>query len=291
LQIQLLGWEIATIKRNLHYLRSIDVDSFWKKIYRRNAIMLIKTLDEIEKMRVAGRLAASVLEMIEPFVTPGVSTAELDSICYQYITQDLQAIPSTLNHQGFPASICTSPNHVICHGIPSDKKILKDGDILNIDVTVKKDGFIGDTSKMYIVGKAKPYAERLVKITQECLYKAINIIRPGVRLGDIGHIIQTHAESNGYSVVREFCGHGIGRDMWEDPQVPHYGRPGQGFELQEGMTFTIEPMINLGQKEIRRLPDEWTIVTKDGKLSAQWEHTILVTNTGFEILTLRDEER
>jgi methionyl aminopeptidase len=241
-------------------------------------------------MRVAGRLAASVLEMIEPFVIPGITTGELERICRIYIIDDLQAIPASLNHHGFPGCICTSLNYVVCHGIPSDKKILKKGDILNIDVTVKKDGFIGDTSKMFLLDKVQPYAERLVRVTQECMYKAIQIVRPGIRLGDIGHIIQQHAELNRYTVVREFGGHGIGQKMWEDPHVPHFGKPDTGLELESGMTFTIEPMINLGKKDIRSLPDGWTIVTKDHKLSAQWEHTILVTETGYEVLTARKEE-
>lgn len=254
-------------------------------------IMLVKTPDQIQKMRAAGRLAALVLEMIEPFVIPGVTTAELERICRKYIVEDLQAIPATLNHHGFPGCICTSPNHVICHGIPSDKKILKEGDILNIDVTVKKDGFIGDTSKMFFAGKVKPFAERLVRVTQECLYKAIQIVRPGIHLGDIGYAIQQHAESHHYSVVQEFGGHGIGQEMWEEPFVPHFGKQKTGMKLQAGMTFTIEPMINLGKRDIRYLPDGWTVVTKDHKLSAQWEHTILVTETGYEILTARKEEK
>lgn len=253
--------------------------------------MLVKTPDEIQKMRVAGRLAASVLEMIEPFVIAGVTTAELERICRKYIIDDLQAIPASLNHHGFPGCICTSVNHVVCHGIPTDKKILKTGDILNIDVTVKKDGYIGDTSKMFYIGQVKPYVERLVKITQECMYKAIQLVCPGVRLGDIGYVIQKHAEAHNYSVVREFGGHGIGKEMWEEPHVLHFGKPNTGLELQAGMTFTIEPMINLGKKDIRTLADGWTVVTKDHQLSAQWEHTILVTETGYEVLTLRQEEK
>ena len=251
--------------------------------------MLVKTAEAIEKMRVAGQLAASVLEMIEPHVVAGVTTLALEEICRSYIIKELQAIPSTLNHYGFPASICTSVNHVVCHGIPSDKKLIN-GDIVNIDVTVQKHGYIGDTSKMFLIGEVKPYANRLVRITQECLYKAIAIIRPGIRLGDIGHLIQSHAEQNNYSVVREFGGHGIGRSMWEEPQVMHFGKPNTGLELQAGMTFTIEPMINLGRKEVKTLADGWTVVTKDRKLSAQWEHTVLVTETGFEVLTLRRGE-
>ncbi len=253
-------------------------------------IMLVKTLEQIQKMRVASQLAASVLTMIEPFVTAGITTAELDRICQKYITDDLQAIPASLNHHGFPGSICTSLNHVVCHGIPSDNKILKDGDILNIDVTVKKFGFIGDTSKMFFVGKIKSYAERLVRVTQECLYQAIKIVRPGIHIGDIGHVIQQHAEAHNYSVVREFGGHGIGQEMWEEPHIAHFGKANTGLKLQAGMTFTIEPMINLGKKDIRQLADGWTVVTKDHKLSAQWEHTILVTETGYEVLTVRQEE-
>lgn len=251
--------------------------------------MLVKTPEEIKKMRVAGHLAASVLEMIEPYVIAGTSTKELEQICRQYIVEDLKAIPSTLNHYGFPACICTSINHVVCHGIPSEKK-LKNGDIINIDVTVQKDGYIGDTSKMFLVGNIKPFAKKLVEVTQECLYKAISIVRPGAHLGDIGNIIQTHAEQYGYSVVREFGGHGIGKSMWEDPHIMHFGKPNTGLRLQAGMTFTIEPMLNLGRKEVKTLGDGWTVVTKDHKLSAQWEHTILVTDNGHEILTLRADE-
>ncbi|HBD7079362.1 TPA: type I methionyl aminopeptidase [Legionella pneumophila] len=251
--------------------------------------MLVKTPEAIKKMRVAGQLAASVLEMIEPYVIAGTSTKELEQICRQYIVEDLKAIPSTLNHYGFPACICTSINHVVCHGIPSEKK-LKNGDIINIDVTVQKDGYIGDTSKMFLVGNIKPFAKKLVEVTQECLYKAISIVRPGAHLGDIGNIIQTHAEQHGYSIVREFGGHGIGKSMWEEPHIMHFGKPNTGLRLQAGMTFTIEPMLNLGRKEIKTLGDGWTVVTKDHKLSAQWEHTILVTDNGHEILTLRADE-
>lgn len=251
----------------------------------------IKTPEEIEKMRVAGRLAAEVLEMIAPHVTAGVSTEELNTICHKYITEEQNAIPAPLNYRGFPKSICTSVNQVICHGIPSDKKVLKNGDIINIDITVIKDGYHGDTSKMFFIGKPSSAAERLVKITQECMYKGIELVRPGTRLGDIGNVIQQHAESNYYSVVREYCGHGIGKVFHEEPQVMHYGTKGTGMELKEGMTFTIEPMINQGKRHCKLLPDEWTVVTKDRKLSAQWEHTVLVTADGFEILTLRDEER
>ncbi|WP_108126877.1 type I methionyl aminopeptidase [Saccharospirillum mangrovi] len=252
----------------------------------------IKTADEIEKMRVAGRLAAEVLEMIEEHVQPGVSTGELDRICHDYIVNVQQAIPAPLNYGNppFPKSICTSVNHVICHGIPSDDKILKKGDIVNIDVTVIKNGYHGDTSKMYFVGEAPAHLERLVRVTQECLYKGIELVKPGTRLGDIGHVIQQHAESNYYSVVREYCGHGIGAVFHEDPQVLHYGRPDTGLELKEGMTFTIEPMINAGKPQSKVLGDQWTVVTKDRKASAQWEHTLLVTSTGVEVLTKRAEE-
>lgn len=250
----------------------------------------IKTPDEIEKMRVAGRLAAEVLEMIEEHVKPGVTTGQLDQICHDYIVNVQNAIPAPLNYKGFPKSICTSVNHVICHGIPSDKKILKSGDVVNIDVTVIKDGYHGDTSKMFFVGKSTVQAERLTRITQECLYIGIDMVKPGVRLGDIGHAIQKHAESNYYSVVREYCGHGIGKVFHEDPQVMHYGKPGTGMELQEGMTFTIEPMINAGKRHTKLLPDGWTVVTKDHKLSAQWEHTLAVTSDGVEVLTKRKEE-
>ena len=251
----------------------------------------IKTADEIQKMRVAGRLAAEVLEMIEEHVVAGISTDQLNTICHDYIVNKQNAIPAPLNYKGFPKSICTSVNHVICHGIPSEKKILKNGDSINIDITVIKDGYHGDTSKMFFIGKPSIAAERLCKITQECLYKGINLVKPGARLGDIGALIQKHAESNYYSVVREYCGHGIGAVFHEEPQVMHYGKAGTGLTLKEGMTFTIEPMINQGKRHCKLLPDEWTVVTKDHKLSAQWEHTILVTADGFEILTLREEEK
>jgi methionyl aminopeptidase len=251
----------------------------------------IKTPEDIEKMRVAGRLAAEVLEMIEPFVKVGVSTGELDRICHDYIVNVQNAIPAPLNYNGFPKSICTSLNHVVCHGIPSDSKVLKSGDILNIDITVIKDGFHGDTSKMFLLGDVAPHARRLIKVTQECLYKAIEIVKPGIRLGDIGHVIQTHAEANNYSVVREYCGHGIGRIFHEDPQVLHYGKPATGILVVEGMTFTIEPMINLGERHTKlSKTDGWTVTTRDRRLSAQWEHTLAVTAGGCEVLTRRREE-
>lgn len=253
--------------------------------------VIIKTQDEIEKMRVAGQLAATVLEMIGEYVKPGVSTGELDRICHDYIVNVQKAIPAPLNYNGFPKSICTSVNHVVCHGIPSESKILKNGDIINIDVTVIKDGYHGDTSKMFFVGDVAPHAKRLCRITQECMYKGIEIVRPGVTLGDIGHVIQEHAERNNYSVVREYCGHGIGKIFHEEPQILHYGKPGQGLVIEEGMTFTIEPMINLGSRHTKlSKADGWTVTTKDRRLSAQWEHTLAVTADGFDIMTIRSEE-
>jgi methionyl aminopeptidase len=250
----------------------------------------IKTPEEIEKMRVAGRMAAEVLEMIGDHVKPGVTTGEIDQICHDHIVNVQKAIPACLNYKGFPKSICTSVNHVICHGIPSEKKVLKSGDIVNIDVTVIYDGYFGDTSKMYYVGEVAPHAKRLVDITQECLYKGIELVKPGCRLGDIGHVIQQHAEKNYYSVVREYCGHGIGNVFHEEPQVLHYGKPDTGLELKEGMTFTIEPMINAGKPHTKLLKDGWTVETKDKRLSAQWEHTLAVTANGVEVLTKRTEE-
>jgi methionyl aminopeptidase len=244
----------------------------------------IKTADEIEKMRVAGRLAAEVLRMIGPHVRPGISTGELDRICHDYIVNEQQAIPAPLNYRGFPKSICTSVNHVVCHGIPGDK-VLKKGDAINIDITVIKDGFHGDTSKMFFAGEPTVAARRLAEISHECLKIGIEQVRPGATLGDIGYVIQRHAEANHCSIVREYCGHGIGRDFHEDPQVLHYGKPGNGMRLEPGMTFTIEPMVNAGKRHTRLLPDGWTVVTKDHSLSAQWEHTILVTGAGHEVLT------
>ncbi len=249
----------------------------------------IKTQAEIKKMQLAGRMAAQVLDMITPHVVPGVSTDELDKICHDYIVNEQKLIPAPLNYKGFPKSICTSVNHQVCHGIPGKKK-LKNGDILNLDVTVIKDGYHGDTSKMFAVGEASILAKRLIRITQEAMYIGINEVKPGARLGQIGHAIQRFAESKGYSVVREFCGHGIGRVFHEEPQVLHYGKPDSGLVLQPGLIFTIEPMVNAGKRHVKVLSDGWTAVTKDRSLSAQWEHTILVTDTGFEILTLREEE-
>lgn len=249
----------------------------------------IKSAEEIEKMRAAGRLAASVLEMIDEHIAPGVTTEELDRLCHEYMVGH-GATPAPLNYKGFPKSVCISVNQVICHGIPSEKKVLKNGDILNIDVTVIKDGYHGDTSKMFVAGTVNPAAERLNRVTRECLFRGIEMVRPGARLGDIGAAIQKHAESNHYSIVREYCGHGIGQGFHEEPQVMHFGKPGTGLELQEGMTFTIEPMVNQGKRHSKVLPDGWTVVTRDRKLSAQWEHTVLVTAEGYEILTLRNGE-
>lgn len=250
----------------------------------------IKSTNDIEKMKVAGRLAAEVLEMITPYVIPGISTGELDKLCYEHIVNVQNAIPANIGYKGYEKTICSSINQVICHGIPDNNKILKDGDILNIDVTVIKDGWHGDTSKMFLIGKCAPHNERLVKVTQECLYKGIEVVKPGAYLGDIGHAIQKHAMENHYSVVEDYCGHGIGKVYHEEPQVLHYGKAGTGIEIKEGMCFTIEPMINQGTKYCKTLNDGWTVVTKDGRNSAQWEHTIAVLKNGVEILTKRNEE-
>jgi len=245
----------------------------------------IKTAEEQAGMRAAGRLAAEVLDMITEHVVPGVSTDELDRLCREHIVEVQQSIPANLGYRGFPKTICSSVNHVVCHGIPNDKR-LKAGDIINIDVTVIRDGWHGDTSRMYFVGKPSVQAQRLVDICREAMWEGIDKVRPGARLGDIGHAIQSFVEANNFSVVREYCGHGIGRIYHEDPQVLHYGEPGTGLELRPGMTFTIEPMVNAGKRHVRLLPDGWTVVTKDHSLSAQWEHTVLVTPSGVEVLTL-----
>lgn len=258
--------------------------------------VVIKTDEEIQKMRIAGRLGADLLEMITPYVKVGVSTGELDTLCHDYIVNVQQAIPAPLNYgatatrSGFPKSICTSINDVVCHGIPSDSKFLKNGDIINVDVTVKKDEYHGDTSMMFLVGDVAEHAQRLSQVTRECMYKGIEQVRHGAYLGDIGAIIAEHAHANYFSVVEDFCGHGIGKGFHEAPQVLHYGKKNSGLQLKEGMIFTIEPMINLGKKQIKIKKDAWTAVTKDKRLSAQWEHTILVTATGAEILTLRTKE-
>ncbi|MDH5710137.1 MAG: type I methionyl aminopeptidase [Gammaproteobacteria bacterium] len=244
----------------------------------------IKNKQEIEKMRIAGRLAGEVLQMIRPYVKAGITTNELDKICHDYIVDVQNAIPAPLNYHGFPKSICTSVNHQVCHGIPSDKK-LKNGDIINIDITVIKDEFHGDTSKMFFIGEPPIKAARVSQVALDCLKLGIEQVKPGAHLGDIGHVIQQHAESNNCTVVREYCGHGIGRSFHEEPQVLHYGKAGTGVQLEPGMIFTIEPMINAGKRNVKLLNDNWTVVTKDHSPSAQWEHTILVTETGYEVLT------
>ena len=250
----------------------------------------LRSVEDIAKMREAGRLAAEVLELIGEYVVPGVSTEELDRICHDHIVNVQKAIPACLGYRGFPKSVCTSVNHVVCHGIPAEKKILKNGDIINIDVTVIKDGWHGDTSKMFAVGTVPAHAQRLIDISQECLYLAIDMVKPGARLGDIGHHIQKHAEANYYSVVRDYCGHGIGLEFHEEPQILHYGTPNTGLELREGMTFTIEPMVNAGKHSTKLKSDGWTVETRDGRLSSQWEHTLAVTSNGVEVLTARSEE-
>lgn len=250
---------------------------------------IIYTPKEIEKIRTACRLATEVLEIIKPNVQIGVTTEELNRICHDYIVNIQHATPAPLNYRGFPKSICTSINHVICHGIPNSKK-LKNGDILNIDITVEKDGYFGDTSGMFMLGKPSALARRLVKITQECLYLGIKTVKPQARVGDIGAVIQKHAETNNFSVVREYCGHGIGKKFHEEPQILHYGESGTGTTMHPGMIFTIEPMINAGLHHTKLMPDNWTVITEDQKLSAQWEHTILVTENGYEVLTKREDE-
>ena len=250
----------------------------------------IKSPEEQQKMREAGRLAAEVLDMIGPHVVPGVTTEELDRLCHEHIVNVQGTIPANLNYRGFPKTICSSVNHVVCHGIPNDRK-LKSGDIVNIDVTVIKDGFHGDTSRMYYVGKPPVAAQRLSEVCFEAMWRGIRTVKPGSKLGDIGHAVQDFVESLNFSVVREYCGHGIGRIYHEDPQILHYGEPGTGLELQQGMTFTVEPMVNAGKRHVRLLPDGWTVVTKDHSLSAQWEHTCLVTETGVDILTLGAADR
>jgi methionyl aminopeptidase len=250
----------------------------------------IKSAEEQALMRIAGRLTAEVLDMIGEHVRPGVSTDELDRICHEYIVNVQQAVPAPLNYRGFPKSICTSVNHVVCHGIPGERR-LRQGDIVNIDVTVIKDGFHGDSSRMFFVGRPPVQGQRVSRVSFDAMWRGIGQVRPGNRLGDIGHAIQSFVEEQGCSVVREYCGHGIGRVFHEDPQVLHYGKPGTGLELREGMTFTIEPMVNAGARHVRLLPDGWTVVTRDHSLSAQWEHTVLVTREGCEVLTLGAADR
>ena len=257
----------------------------------RGSQVTIKTPAQQEQMRTAGRLAADVLDMIGPYVVPGVTTDELNARCHEYIVNVQRAVPAPLNYRGFPKSICTSVNHVVCHGIPSPDKRLKQGDIINVDVTVIKEGWHGDTSRMYPVGKIAPSAQRLIEITHEAMWIGIRQVRPGAHLGDIGAAIQGFVEPQHLSIVREYCGHGIGQIFHEDPQVLHYGERGTGVQLLPGMTFTVEPMVNAGKRHVRLLPDGWTVITKDHSLSAQWEHTVLVTDTGYEVLTLGAAER
>ena len=249
----------------------------------------LKTPEDIEKMRVAGRLASEVLDFITPHVKSGIATGKLDELCHDYMVNVQGTIPAPLNyappgHRPYPKSVCTSVNHQVCHGIPGDK-LLRQGDVINIDVTVIKDGYHGDTSRMFYIGEPSIQAKRLCESTYESMWRGINIVKPGATLGDIGHAIQSFAESNGFSIVREFCGHGIGKKFHEDPQILHYGKAGSGMALKAGMIFTVEPMINAGKKDIRMLGDGWTVVTADHSLSAQWEHTVLVTDDGFEVLT------
>ncbi|HEX5787809.1 MAG TPA: type I methionyl aminopeptidase [Woeseiaceae bacterium] len=250
----------------------------------------IKTVEEQEKMRIAGRLAADVLDMIGDYVEPGITTGELDRICHDYITNVQDAIPAPLNYRGFPKSICTSVNHVVCHGIPGEKK-LKAGDCVNIDVTVIKDGYHGDTSRMFFVGKPGIQAQRLSDVAFEGMWRGIRELGPGKHLGDVGEAIQSWVEENRFSVVREYCGHGIGRIFHEDPQVLHFGHRGAGLELRPGMTLTVEPMVNAGKRHVKLLNDGWTVVTKDHSLSAQWEHTVLITEDGYEVLTVGADAR
>jgi methionyl aminopeptidase len=256
----------------------------------RSMHVTIKNAAEQAQMRIAGRLAADVLDMITPHVVPGISTDQLNVLCHDYIVKTQQATPAPLNYRGFPKSICTSVNHVVCHGIPGDR-VLKQGDIINVDVTVIKDGWHGDSSRMFPVGKIAPASQRLIDITRESMWLGIRKVRPGAHLGDIGAVIQRFVESNHFTVVREYCGHGIGRIFHEDPQVLHYGEPGTGMELIPGMIFTVEPMVNAGKRHVRLLPDGWTVITKDHAFSAQWEHTVLVTDSGYEVLTLGAAER
>ncbi len=255
----------------------------------RSTAISLKSPDEQQKMRAAGALAAQVLDMISEYVVPGVSTDELDQRCHDFIVNVQGAIPANVGYRGFPKTVCASVNHVVCHGIPNDRRLLA-GDLVNIDVAIIKDGYHGDTSRMYFAGKPPVLAQRLAEITKQAMWKAIDLVRPGAHLGDIGHAIQRHAEAHGFSVVREYCGHGIGRVYHEDPQVLHYGEAGTGLEIEAGMVFTIEPMINAGKRHVRLLPDGWTVVTKDHTLSAQWEHMVLVTPTGHEVLTLGERD-
>lgn len=251
----------------------------------------LKSEADIVEFRKTGKIAGEVLERLIPVVKVGASTYDIAKLAEKWIREDYEAIPSSIGQYDFKFALCSSVNNVVCHGVPSKKEILKDGDIINLDITVKKHGFISDTSRMYLVGNVSEEAKRLCVVTHECMWKGIEQVKPGATVGDIGYAIQTHASQNNCTVVREYCGHGIGQKMHEDPQITHYGKKGTGPILKKGMTFTIEPMINQGTRNIMHLSDDWTAVTQDGKLSAQWEHTVLVTETGYEILTLRDEEK
>lgn len=251
----------------------------------RASTVTIKTEQDLEKLRVSGRLAAQVLEMIGEYVKPGVTTEYLDNICNDYIVNTLKVIPANVGYHGFTKTICTSVNEVVCHGIPSQNKILKDGDIINIDVAIIKDGYFGDTSRMYYVGNVNPHAKKLVETTYEAMVAGIHAVKPGATLGDIGYAIQSVAHREGYSIVREYCGHGIGKVYHEQPNILHYGQRGQGLVLKKGMVFTIEPMVNAGKPQVKELNDGWTVITQDHSLSAQWEHMVAVTDTGFELLT------
>ncbi|MGR4069645.1 type I methionyl aminopeptidase [Billgrantia sp. C5P2] len=253
--------------------------------------VVIKGPEELDLMRQAGRLLASVFTYLDDHIEAGMSTMQINDLAEEYITQTLQARPSSKGQYGFPFVLNSSLNHVVCHGMPSATKLLKSGDIVNVDITLERDGFIADSSKMYMIGAVSPAAKRLVDATYEAMWQGIKAVKPGTTLGDVGYAIQRHATAYGYSVVRDYCGHGIGREMHEEPQVLHYGRPGQGLVLQEGMTFTIEPMINQGKAKVKTKRDGWTVVTSDKLLSAQWEHTIAVTADGYEVLTLREGER
>lgn len=251
----------------------------------------LKSEQDLILFRKTGKIAGEILTRLIPEVKEGISTYYLAKLAEKWIIDDYEAIPSSIGQYGFKFALCSSVNSVVCHGIPSEKEILKDGDIVNLDITVKKHSFIADTSRMYIVGQGFEQAERLCKVTRECLFKGIEQVKPGNTIGDVGFCISKHATRNGYSIVKEYCGHGIGKLMHEDPQVPHYGKKGKGVRLKEGMVFTIEPMVNQGMASIKHLADNWTAVTQDGSLSAQWEHTVAVTRDGYEILTLRDEEK
>ncbi|MGP5515083.1 type I methionyl aminopeptidase [Psychrobacter alimentarius] len=255
------------------------------------ANIILKTPEELAIMRKSGRLLTSVFDYLDKNITVGTSTMEINDLAERYIIDQLGARPASKGQYGYEYALNTSVNNVVCHGIPSDSQILKSGDIVNVDITLEQSGFIADSSKMYLIGEVLPLAKRLVDKTYDAMWEGIRMVKPGATLGDVGHAIQTYAEKHGYSIVKEYCGHGIGREMHEKPEVLHYGHEGKGLVLEEGMTFTIEPMINQGKAKVKTKNDGWTVVTSDKKLSAQWEHTIAVTSDGYEVLTLRDDER